>query len=70
MAQLHILLLSGGFVLLQMLLGTTPNIAPPSNLKYPVLMTEIPINSNTGRIEAGIHAFSLKEHNLSLEENY
>src|SRR5690606_30378681 len=30
---------SAGFSLFQMVLGTTPNIAPPSSLKKPVLMT-------------------------------
>ena len=35
--QSHILLSSAGFVLCQRDLGTTPNIAPPSNLKFPEL---------------------------------
>jgi len=32
----HKLFESAGFVLDQSFLGTTPNIAPPSNLKFPL----------------------------------
>ena len=32
----HKLLISEGLVLLQITFGTTPNIAPPSNLNFPV----------------------------------
>ena len=35
-AQLQRLFSSAGLVLFQITLGTTPNIAPPSSLKYPV----------------------------------
>jgi hypothetical protein len=38
MAQLHILFSSGGFNFFHMLLGTTPNIAPPSSLKCPAFI--------------------------------
>jgi hypothetical protein len=38
MAQLQRLLSSAGLSLFHILLGTTPYIAPPSNLKKPVLM--------------------------------
>jgi hypothetical protein len=37
-AQEHKLFSSAGLILFQMLFGTTPNMAPPSNLKYPVLI--------------------------------
>ena len=35
-AQVHKLFSSAGLVLFQIDLGTTPNIAPPSNLNLPV----------------------------------
>ena len=38
MAQEHKLFSSAGFILFHMLLGTTPNMAPPSSLKKPVLI--------------------------------
>ena len=39
MAHEQRLFSSAGFVFCQMVFGTTPNMAPPSNLKRPVLMT-------------------------------
>src|SRR5688500_10498167 len=36
MAQEQRLFASAGLILFQMALGTTPNIAPPSSLKFPV----------------------------------
>ena len=36
--QVHMLFSSGGFVLCHNAFGTTPNMAPPSNLKSPVSM--------------------------------
>jgi hypothetical protein len=38
MAQVHKLFSSAGLLLLHIVFGTTPNIAPPSNLKKPVFM--------------------------------
>jgi hypothetical protein len=38
MAQVHKLFSSGGTNFCHMVLGTTPNMAPPSNLKKPVSM--------------------------------
>jgi hypothetical protein len=38
MAQVQRLFSSAGLVLFQMVFGTTPNMAPPSNLKKPVSM--------------------------------